>query len=160
MVAGALISPSSENVVLSAFMSSPRTNRVVIGLGLAMGLLIWTLIVFFACTRPSLRIIQRWPQDPAVSYDGAQYMVAIYEDGTDWSAFPLSLPATYSIYVGRASETIDYGHRIRFSFDHGVDPIETQSAETSVEWVPRGVWIRPPSGHQLFVPVNMFTGGR
>ena len=91
---------------------------------------------------------------------GAQYMVAIYEDGTDWSAFPLSLPATYSIYVGRASETIDYGHRIRFSFDHGVDPIETQSAETSVEWVPRGVWIRPPSGHQLFVPVNMFTGGR
>lgn len=134
--------------------------RILITLGIGMGLFLWTMMSLFVCTRPSLDIVERWEQDPAVSYDGAQYMLAVYEDGLDWRGFPFDLRTTHAVYVGRQTQRLEYGHSVRFSFEHSLDLVEDQIRRSQVDWQRDGVWLRTPSGHRLFVPAEMFTGGR
>ena len=66
----------------------------------------------------------------------------------------------YEIYVGRDSGKPSYGHFIEFSFTNGLDDTDTHIKKSVVEWSDAGVTFKEASGHTLFIPKEIFIGGR
>ncbi len=78
----------------------------------------------------------------------------------NWTNFPLNRERHYEIYVGHSNGVPAYGHFIEFSFHPGYDDIESHVKKSTVEWTDAGAIFKEPSGHVLFIPKNMFIGGR
>jgi hypothetical protein len=67
----------------------------------------------------------------------------------------------YYIYVGRGRGEPAYGHYLEFSFHpSGADDLETHVKKSNIEWSESGVTFKEASGHILFIPKEMFIGGR
>jgi len=119
-----------------------------------------TLLGLYTLTRPSHRVIHTWKQPDDIPYDGATYYLSIVEADLDWRGFPVHVSRRYYIYVGRDSDTPVYGHTLDFSFFPFSEDIDTHIQQSAVLWSADGVTLETLSGHRLFIPQRMFTGGR
>ena len=117
-------------------------------------------IAFFALTRPSLRVVHSWKKNPAALYDGQALYLSVFESGTDWRGFPLSVRPSHAIYVGRDAGTPSYGHEMPFEFHCVLDDPDATIRASVVTWSDDGVLFVSPSSHRLFIPKDMFLGGR
>ena len=124
--------------------------------------LVLAFIITFLLHRPSMKVVAHWEQTPGIAYDGhGPYHLSVVEDDLDWRGFPLAVGRNYFIYAGRDSGTPSHGHMIKYSFHpDGSESIETFLGKAKVLWAPEGVTLELPSGHRLFIPQAMFTGGR
>lgn len=125
-------------------------------------LLVSTLLTtagLYLLTRPSQRVIQTWTQPGQIQYDGATYYLSVIESDLDWRGFPYHVSRRYYIYVGRESGSPTYGHVVDFSF-YPTEDIQTYIRKSTVEWSSGGVTFQTVSGHRLFIPKQMFVGGR
>lgn len=124
-----------------------------------------TLLLTFTFTyllhRPSNRIVMQWQQPESIRYDQFEpYYFKVVEADIDWKYFPFQWQRHYYIYVGRESGVPTYGHYLEFSFHPEVNDLETHLKRSQVEWLEQGVRFNEASGHQLFIPEELFTGGR
>ncbi len=111
--------------------------------------------------RPSNKIIGQWKQSDSVHYKSFDpYFLSVVERDINWTYFPLNWERHYEIYVGRENVIPAYGHFIEFSFYRGFDDVDTHMKKSSVEWSDAGVTFKEASGHILFIPKDMFIGGR
>ena len=111
--------------------------------------------------RPSNKIIGQWKQSESVNYKSFDpYFLSLVERDLNWTYFPLNWERHYEIYVGDESGIPGYGHFIEFSFHPGVDDLATHLKKSTVDWSDAGVTFKEASGHILFIPKDMFIGGR
>jgi len=109
----------------------------------------------------SNRIIYQWKQAESVNYKSFDpYFLSVVERDVNWTSFPLNWERHYEIYVGRETGKPSYGHFIEFSFHPGLDDIDSHVKKSIVEWSDTGVTFKEASGHVLFIPKDMFVGGR
>jgi hypothetical protein len=134
-------------------------RRFLILIGLVFVLAVFTAIFLFLATRPSLRLVWQECQPPAVEYDGGEYCVSVLEGSLDWRGFPLSVGRTYNIAVTQGTQT-DHGHLLDYRFTNVLENVETYIQRSSTEWTPEGVTFIEADGHRLFVPREVFVGGR
>ena len=111
--------------------------------------------------RPSNVTLAQWKQSDVVNYKSYDpYFFSVVERDVNWTYFPLNWERHYLIYVGRENEMPAYGHFIEFSFHPGFDGLDTHLKKSTVEWSDAGVTFKEASGHILFIPKEMFIGGR
>ena len=111
--------------------------------------------------RPSNRIIGQWKQSELINYKSHDpYFLSVLERDVNWTSFPLNWERHYEIYVGRENGVPGYGHFIEFSFHPGYEDIESHVKKSTVEWTDDGAIFKEASGHTLFIPKDMFIGGR
>ena len=111
--------------------------------------------------RPSNKIIGQWKQSELINYKSFDpYFLSVLERDVSWTSFPMNWERHYEIYVGKEIGVPGYGHFIEFSFHSGYDGLETHLKKSSVEWTEAGVIFKEASGHVLFIPKEMFIGGR
>ncbi len=123
--------------------------------------LLSALVVVFLMHRASLDVVHQWKQPADITYDGGgPYYVSVVEGDLDWRGFPLHVERNHFIYAGRDAGKPSYGHMIDFSFHPFPDDLPTFLGKAQAHWMPEGVRLDLPSGHQLFIPKEMFTGGR
>lgn len=118
------------------------------------------LIMAFVLDYPSNEVVAQWKQPADITYDGrGPYYVSVVERDVDWGR--LSPERNYFIYVGRDAGEPSYGHMIKYSFhpDHS-ETVEQFLNKASAQWTEDGVTLMLRSGHRLFVPKQMFIGGR
>jgi hypothetical protein len=119
------------------------------------------LVLNFALHRTTNRVIAEWKQDASVQYKSNDpYYLSVVEGNVDWSFFLLGWERHYFIFVGRESGSPAYGHYIEFSFHPGYEDLESHIKRSAVEWSEGGVTFNEASGHVLFIPKQMFIGGR
>ena len=139
----------------------PKTGKIAKILLCVLGSCVLALIITFLLHLPSMKVVARWRQPAGIPYDnrGPYYMCVVARD-LDWRGFPLHLERNYFIYLGRDEGTPSYGDMIKYSFHTSYESIEEFLEKAQVQWTPEGVTLALPSGHRLFVPEDMFTGGR
>lgn len=139
-----------------------RTAKIFLFLFTALVLaLILALVLNFALHRTSNRVIAEWKQVDSVQYHSNDpYYLSVSEGEVNWSFFLLGWERHYFIYVGRESGDPGYGHFVEFSFHPGYEDVESHIKKSNVEWSEAGVTFKPASGHALFIPKQMFIGGR
>ena len=143
----------------------PKAKRIVRILLYVLGCFVLALVITFFLHRPSMKVVAQWKQPAAISYDDwGPYYLSVVEDDRDWRGFPLQVGRNYFIYLGRDAGTPSYGHMIKYSF-HASYPDDSDNLElflgkAAVQWTAEGATLELPSGHRLFVPKQMFIGGR
>lgn len=119
------------------------------------------VILLYALHRPSNLILAQWQQPSSIQYDAYDpYYFSIVEADFDWKYFPFNLTRHHYIYVGREYGTPSYGHYLEFSFHPSLDSLKNHLKKSTVAWTADGVTFNEASGHRLFIPKPMFTGGR
>ncbi len=135
-----------------------RTLKILFLVLTSLGL---ALVLNFALHRTSNRVIAEWKQVAPVQYkSGDPYYLSVVEGNIDWSFFLPGWERHYFIFVGRESGSPGYGHYVEFSFHPGYEDLESHIKRSTVEWSDGGVTFNEPSGHVLFIPKQMFIGGR
>jgi hypothetical protein len=124
--------------------------------------LFFGLGINFILHRSTNRVIAEWKQTSSVNYKSYDpYYLSVVEGKVEWSFFLPGWERHYYLYVGRSSGEPDYGHFVEFSFHpSGVDDLETHVRKSNIEWSETGVTFKESSGHTLFIPKEMFIGGR
>ena len=123
--------------------------------------LVLALVLNFALHRTTNRLIAEWQQSASVDYKSfGPYYLSVMEGNVDWSFFLPGWERHYFIYVGRESGGPGYGHYVDFSFHPGDEGLESHVKQSKVDWTEAGVTFTTPSGHALFIPKQMFVGGR
>lgn len=140
-------------------MSARWFYRILWTAAVALVAVCVTVLVLWFVTRSSNRVIATWPQ-PEAGTDGSRYYATVLEGQVDTRGFPLSLGRRYVLYVGRESGEPGYGHFVDISFYPGGEDIEEHIGRSSAEWQEDGLRFTSASGHVLFVPEEMYTGGR
>lgn len=119
------------------------------------------LIITFLLHRPSMKVIAQWKQPADITYDQwGPYYLSVVESDRDWRGFPLQVERNHLIYVGRDAGKPSYGHMLDFSFYPVSDSTEEFVKKSKVRWTPEGVTLATQTGHRVFIPKGMFTGGR
>jgi hypothetical protein len=136
-------------------------KRVLLGI---LAIILVVLLTLWFAHRQSLRIVAQWKQPSGLSYGvNSPYFLSVYETDLDWRGFPLYMVRHYAIYAGLDEGEPTYGHTIDFTFypDHqeGMDVLPAIK-KTKVVWSENGVTLKMVSGHQVFIPKDMFIGGR
>lgn len=120
-----------------------------------------TSTVIHSLDRTIHRVVYSWQQPDDIVYDGPTYYLSVVERGNrQWRGYFMSNTQRYYIYVGRDSGQPGYGHFIDFSFHPFPNTVEEHIRQSTTEWTAEGVTFTTPSGHRLFIPERMFTGGR
>ena len=119
------------------------------------------LVLHFALHRTSNRVIAEWKQAASIQYQSAEpYYLSVVEGDVNWSFFLPGWERHYFIFVGRGSGRPGYGHYVEFSFHPEYEDLESHIKKSNVEWSEAGVTFKEPSGHVLFIPKQMYLGGR
>ena len=118
------------------------------------------LTPIFAClsAHNEFKVIATWKQSDEINYSSFDpyYLSVVAVDRN----IPFNYSQSYFIYVGTDSEDPTYGHMIDYSFHPGTADTEYFIKQSKVEWSTDDVIFRPPSGHELKIPKQMFIGGR
>ena len=139
-------------------LNMKRTGKILLGIVFSMVL---ALIFTHFLHRPSNEILAQWKQSDVVNYKSFDpYFLSVVERDVNWTYFPLNWERHYLLYVGRESGMPAYGHFIEFSFHPGFDDLDVHLKKSTVEWSDAGVTFKEASGHILFIPKEMFIGGR
>ncbi|MCC7204778.1 MAG: hypothetical protein IT441_06835 [Phycisphaeraceae bacterium] len=144
-------------------MAKGRALKRVFKLSLwGIGLLVYTAILIVWLHRASLDVVHQWRQPDEIAYDGmGPYYLSVIEGDLDWRGFPFYVDRRYFIYMGRDAGKPSHGHLIEFSFYPSYpDDLNTFLAKGEVRWTPEGAELVLPNGHRVFIPQDMFTGGR
>ena len=140
---------------------SRKLGVLLLVLGLTTFCLSTALFITFLLHRPSMEVVAQWRQPAEIAYDGrGPYYLSVVESDLDWGSFPIHVERNYFIYVGRDSGEPSYGHMVKLSFHPYPDDLKTFLAKSQAHWTDQGVELSLASGHRLFVPSAMFTGGR
>jgi hypothetical protein len=120
------------------------------GLGLiaVLGVGVWAL----SAATPR-EVFARWAQPADIPYDGRgpDYVIVSGHESDD----------VHYIYVGRDKETPGYGHMVTLMvYPKTTETMRQFWSAAVVDWSPEGVRLSLSSGHVLFIPQKMFTGGR
>jgi hypothetical protein len=108
---------------------------------------------------PSNRVLKQWPQPTDIDYGSFDpYTVSLVEGAIRWR--DLSLRRDHFLFIGRGSDAPGYGHYLSHTVHNGYEDITDYIDRSSVEWTAEGISYIEPSGHRVFVPKAMFTGGR
>lgn len=143
---------------MSKRTKSKLVLKVILWLG---GTFLLALVFVFLLHRPSMEVVHQWQQPNSITYDGqGPYYLSVVESDLDWQSFPLYVERNYFIYIGRDAGEPSYGHMVKFSFHPYPDDLKTFLSKAQTHWTDEGVELDLPSGHRLFIPVAMFTGGR
>lgn len=128
----------------------------------ALSLLLCAALValLLAAIWPTDRVLLTSCQPPELPYDGqGPYCLSLRE--TDPAALSLSgLERHHTLFVGRGEGAGGYGHRVDYSPHPGSEAMATYLEGAEVDWQADGLRFREPSGHEVFVPAEQFTGGR
>jgi hypothetical protein len=133
------------------------TTSVLITAGLI------TSVGLYSLTRQSLKVVHTWKQPSQVNYQSNDpYYLSVLESDRDWRDYPFTFEPKYRylIYVGINDKTPSYGHFLEFPFDPVVTGIDGYLNQSTVTWTPAGVTLKTPTQHELFIPKQMFIGGR
>ena len=141
------------------------TKRLLLLIGWGASVLIVSAIItvvsLYLLTRQSLKVVQTWKQPDSVKYNSFDpYYLSVVESDTDWRGFPLHVEQRYMIYVGKDEGKPTYGHILDFTFYGPTWDKEELIKKSNVEWTIDGVTLITESGHKVFIPKAMFTGGR
>lgn len=119
-----------------------------------------SLATGYAVTAPTYRVVYTWQQPTTLTYDAfGPYSLTVAEDAPDWRGFPFNLGRRHIIFIGRGS-TPSYGYFLDYSF-HNYAPLkEYLQEQVQVDWSTEGVALREPAGQMVFVPKDLFVGGR
>ena len=146
-------------------MPSSRVARALLWLSTAASASVClTGGLLYLLHRPSLRVVASWESPPGLSWKGSShYVLSIVETDRDWRGFPLFVDWHYIVYVGRERGTPTYGHSVEHSFTPSIDDyrdLDRHIRKSTVTWTPEGVTFAEASGHRLFIPGDVFGGGR
>jgi hypothetical protein len=130
-------------------------------------ILVWTLacvlvagVALFLASRPADRILGRWSQPDSIEYSGGlRIHVRLIEREADLRGFPMYLGRKYYIFAG-ADSSATYGHLWPVDLYTTGGTVEAAASACTVEWSDSGFVFSTGSGHRVFVPQTMFTGGR
>ncbi len=139
----------------------PKTKKIGKILLYVLGSFVLALVITFLLHLPSMKVVAQWKQPANTPYDDrGPYYMSVVESDLDWRSFPLHVERNYFIYVGRDTGTPSYGHMIKYSFHAYPDNIDQFLRKAKVQWTDEGVTLELQSGHRVFIPEAMFTGGR
>ena len=123
--------------------------------------LLLVLLIVFMLHRPSNDVVHQWQQPASITYDDwGPYYLKVVERDIDWSNIPFHIERNYFIYAGRDSGEPSHGHVFNFSFHPSPDDLLTFLRKATTHWTEQGVELELPSGHRVFIPKDMFIGGR
>jgi len=123
--------------------------------------IVFAVVLLFIATRSANEVVYQWKQPKTLKYDGeGPYYVSIIKGSIDWNCFPPE--RDYYFWASRDSGEPGYGHKAKYSFywDSYSEGFAEFLAKSEVNWSKQGVHISLNSGHELFIPEGMFTGGR
>ena len=126
-------------------------------------MLVVVVAVYVLATWPTNRAVKTWRSPDRLVYDGnGPYYLSVVEGKRDLSGILFfSAKRRYRLYAGRESGDPSYGHWLDISFYPDVDEdVEAHIRRSRARWSADGVRFFSASGHEVFVPASMFTGGR
>jgi hypothetical protein len=130
-------------------------------LGILVGWLSLLILVIGLAVFDEPEVLFTSKQRQSVQYGSFEpyYLVIAEETDRSLSVIP---PARYYIFIGRGPDPISYGHRVDFTFYPGGDTHSVRESirRSEVQWSQDGVKLITESGHTLFIPKQMFLGGR
>ncbi|MEV0199196.1 hypothetical protein [Nonomuraea sp. NPDC050691] len=123
----------------------PNRSRRLKGLGLVVLGIALGLALSVAARWPRSEVVYRSDQPASVAYDDdAKHLLALVRRSA-------LLGESRQIFVGR-DPSVSYGHWV--DIDTSADSVRT------TEWTTSGVRVLFDTGHELFIPVKYFIGGR
>lgn len=116
--------------------------------------------MLYALTRPSFRVLWQECQPDTVDYgDQSRYCLYVMEGSINWDGFPYTVQRDYHLLVSRGEQT-SYGHYLDYRFTDDLTPFDEYLVLSSTDWTLSGVTFREYSGHRLFIPAELYLGGR
>jgi len=139
----------------------PKRSLLILGgLVIAIAAIALTAGMLIAWSRPTRQVVWQSCQPDTISYDSYDpYCLAVVEGDVNWTFMPLTVMRHHFLFVGRGTE-IGYGHYVDYSPQFSAYDKAEYLAGVQLDWTVEGVTFIEPSGHRLFVPADMFTGGR
>lgn len=105
------------------------------------------------------RVIKQWHQPGEVDYQSYDpYSLSVIEGAREWNFFSFS--RRHYLFIGRGTNAPSYGHYLDYTFHPGSEEIDAHIGRSSVEWTQEGLTFVEETGHRLFVPKDMYIGGR
>ena len=122
---------------------------------------VMALVILFFLHRPAMDVVAQWAQPKEIEYDGlGPYYLSVVASDLDWRGFPIHIERNYFLYAGRDSGPPSYGHLLKFSFHPYPDDLKAFFGKATVQWANEGVRLTLASQHDIFIPKDMFIGGR
>jgi len=104
-------------------------------------------------------VVATWEQPASLPYDGGgPYRLMVVREGYDLDL--LSVRPEYTLYLGRDKGEPRYGHYLPIDFYPGGEDETRHIRRSALRWSPAGATFISASGHRVFVPERLFTGGR
>ncbi|GAA0251286.1 hypothetical protein [Cryptosporangium japonicum] len=149
-----LESPPAPGAAPGPAPGKPSAGRVVAGVVASVAV----VLVAVAAWWPRTDVVTTFRAD-ATYGDGRQYVAVVRHVHAPITALRLSGDSSsatdhYEIVLG-SDPSGNYGHYVRLDAGtaEGIDGL-------TITWAEPGASIRYPSGHALYVPARLFTGGR
>lgn len=133
-------------------------------LSLLLGLSLALSLPLSCCATAALhwksdRVVKQWCQPKEVDYQSYDpYCLSVVEGSREW--LKPEFPRRHYLFVGRGTEAPGYGHYKEYSFHPGGAAIDDHVGRSTVVWNQDGVTFIEATGHRLFIPKEMFIGGR
>jgi hypothetical protein len=140
-------------------MSRRRRTLLVAVLSLLLAVPLSCAGAVWLNTSPDTVLLElRQPPTPDYQSFGP-YSVYVLEGPREWAT--LEWPRRHRLFVGRSGlGTPDYGRWLDYSFHTGGTDVNEHIQKSTAEWTPEGVTFVEATGHRLFIPKEMFVGGR
>ncbi|WP_407572517.1 hypothetical protein [Deinococcus altitudinis] len=131
-----------------------------IGAAFLAGVLVAALLLTVVLPRFFQQAVYRSTQPSSVAYHSYDpYSLTINERGINWTTLPPS--KRYQLFVGRALDfDHTYGYRLDYSFHSQSTTTQTAIGQVHAVWSASGVTLIEESGQRVFIPQDLFTGGR
>jgi hypothetical protein len=122
---------------------------------LLLGALVLALSLVFSAVWTTLLGMRS--QKVILSSCDPSFCLRVVEGITSYGVF--STEQLYEVWITRAHSP-DYGYVVHHSFGWQGFDSEATIRDCKVEWSPAGVTLLEPSGQRLFVPEELYRGGR
>ncbi|KXK27305.1 MAG: hypothetical protein TR69_WS6001000180 [candidate division WS6 bacterium OLB20] len=131
-----------------------------------MLLLLFLIVLIAGCSAvitsvvllPSQRTFWQVCQPDEVGFYDAEYCISVVEERTFYQE--LTGGSTFYLAIAPYEGDPVYSHRKQYSFNHGSADVYQHIQMSSVTWEEEGITFTEASGHRLFFPFEMFSGGR
>jgi hypothetical protein len=136
----------------------------VAGFGVAALLALIAAAIIANQLRPTNTVVWQTCQPDSVMYDDFDpYCLSVVEGAADMQFVPFRMGRVHYLFVGRGTGAPSYGHYVAYTPQYvhfAPADLADYLTEAAVEWEADGLTFVEPSGHRLYIPAEMFTGGR